>query len=344
MEVVIPDLFTSILSVDSIQNPNYEEVKKEADSWIATMLSILAITLGYDREAAGQNSRADFTGLATLGEQSPPLCESTQRGCLLRKIMRWGAQAFPWDDQFDDGHLKDDVFQAAKNIVQTVSILDDSHPLISQDTNPMAHVFKFSAAALSIDDYLEFWTIGVMPCTALVEYALGIDLPDHVINHQSLEECREVAVDLVLLDNDILSYKKDMVLIDWPHHYCRVTSPVICYSQVLTSSRVSSEARAHVGYMLSALVQRSGDDAQLGLRPRPAGAGIPRWAQEYRSWQFAVEVGISISPYFTRIGFSHGMCSFWTRRYFDKEEGRRLRETRVLGVPTELGTLRPSER
>lgn len=73
-----------------------------------------------------------------------------------------------------------------------------------------------------------------MPCIALVEYALGLDLPDYVINHQSLKDCREVAIDLVLLyvqltllglgklttfdrDNDILSYKKDMVRINFPN-------------------------------------------------------------------------------------------------------------------------------
>lgn len=32
------------------------------------------------------------------------------------------------------------------------------------------------------------------------------------------------------------------------------------------------------------------------------------------------------------------MYSFWTGRYFDKEEGRQLRETRVLHVPAGLGS------
>ena len=44
MEVVIPDLFTSILSVNPVQSLHYEQVKKEADLWIAKyVLSPLAI-------------------------------------------------------------------------------------------------------------------------------------------------------------------------------------------------------------------------------------------------------------------------------------------------------------
>ena len=35
VELNVPDLFTSIMSVEIVQNPHYAEVKKEADAWVA---------------------------------------------------------------------------------------------------------------------------------------------------------------------------------------------------------------------------------------------------------------------------------------------------------------------
>jgi hypothetical protein len=66
---------------------------------------------------------------------------------------------------------------------------------------------------ITVDEYLKFrrGTIGAMPCFCLVEYAEGIDLPQYVIDHPSIQACQQVAVDLVLIDNDILSYRKDLV-------------------------------------------------------------------------------------------------------------------------------------
>ena len=35
VELDVPDMFTSIMSVELVQNPHYAEVKKEADAWVA---------------------------------------------------------------------------------------------------------------------------------------------------------------------------------------------------------------------------------------------------------------------------------------------------------------------
>ncbi|KAI9035559.1 terpene synthase family protein [Aspergillus affinis] len=55
-------------------------------------------------------------------------------------------------------------------------------------------------------------TIGAFPAIALTEFALGIDLSRSIIDHPCLQECMTVSADLVLLVNDILSYKKDLKL------------------------------------------------------------------------------------------------------------------------------------
>ncbi|KAK8039638.1 Presilphiperfolan-8-beta-ol synthase [Apiospora rasikravindrae] len=322
MEVLIPDLFRSILSVDPVQNPNYEQVKKEADRWIAK-------TLAYGKSEAYRNSRADFAYLVSWWA---PHCDAEA----LRTMV-------DWQHWFDEGYLKDDVFQAAKDIIQTLSILDDSYPLISRDENPLAHAFQvswqsfkkraspqlqhrykdyikhymlgvlgqvharqFDVATLSIDDYMYFRrrTIGVMPCTVLVEYALGIDLPDHVINHQSLKDCREVAVDL--------KQGEELSIIG------------ILRAQGLSLQDAMDEA----GRMLDACYQRWHN----------AVATMPSWGPVLDRRVLMYLDGLR------NIVLGSLLWSFWTGRYFDKEEGRRVRETRVLGIPIRLGTLKPSER
>ncbi|KAK8134482.1 hypothetical protein PG984_006494 [Apiospora sp. TS-2023a] len=336
MEVVIPDLFTSILSVDPIQNPHYEGVKKEADIWIAkyvvdpqafleyklTVAHRNNRTLGYDKGAAHRNSRADFTYLVSWWA---PRCDAEA----LRTMVDWQHWAFPWDDQFDEGHLKDDVFQAANNIIQTLSVLDDNYPIISRDTDPMSHAFQrasprlqhrykqymkhymlgvlgqvharqFDVAELSIPDYLDFRrrTIGVMPCTALVEYALGIDLPDYVINHQSLTDCREVAIDL--------KQGEELSVIG------------ILQAQGWSLQSALDEA----GRMLDACYQRWSS----------AVAAMPSWGSVLDRQVLEYLDGLR------NIALGSLLWSFRTGRYFDKEEGRRLRETRVLDVPVGLGS------
>lgn len=49
-------------------------------------------------------------------------------------------------------------------------------------------------------------TSGCKPCWALIEYAYGLDIPDVVMAHQSLEDMGEAANDIVTWSNDIFSY------------------------------------------------------------------------------------------------------------------------------------------
>ncbi|KDR73677.1 hypothetical protein GALMADRAFT_72397 [Galerina marginata CBS 339.88] len=49
-------------------------------------------------------------------------------------------------------------------------------------------------------------TSGCKPCWALIEYALGIDLPDFVVDHPVIQALAQEANDLVTWSNDIFSY------------------------------------------------------------------------------------------------------------------------------------------
>ncbi|KAH9236440.1 hypothetical protein K456DRAFT_1721796 [Colletotrichum gloeosporioides 23] len=331
-EVLVPDMFTSILSVEPVQNAHYAQVKLEADSWIAK-------TLGLNDEQKSRHSRADFAYLVSWWA---PKCDAEA----LRTMVDWQNWAFVWDDQFDEGHLKEDLHAAACNIINMTSILDDCHPLVSRDDDPIAyacqvnwrsiqkrasptlqhrykaylkhymlgvlgqvHSRRLDARSLTIEDFLVFrrGTIGVMPCTVLVEYALGIEVPDHIISHPSIKACQEVAVDLVLLDNDILSYKKDVIEGD------DLSVIGILCSQGYTLQGAMDEA----GRMIDTRYRRWYE----------ALAQMPSWGSKQDRVVLKYLGGLR------DIALGSLLWSFWTGRYFNKHEGEMLRETRLLRLP-----------
>ncbi|KAL9599822.1 MAG: hypothetical protein Q9219_003608 [cf. Caloplaca sp. 3 TL-2023] len=66
----------------------------------------------------------------------------------------------------------------------------------------------------SVKEYIEMrrGTIGVYPAIALTEYGLNTNVPPDVFGHPLLQECMRISADLVLLVNDVLSYRKDLAL------------------------------------------------------------------------------------------------------------------------------------
>jgi hypothetical protein len=81
-------------------------------------------------------------------------------------------------------------------------------------TGALRHVqTQFSEEAVSLEEMLAIRrkSAGVTPLMALVEYAHGLDLPDKVFENQSIQEFQRIGTDLVLLHNDILSYKREEV-------------------------------------------------------------------------------------------------------------------------------------
>ncbi|KAK0618895.1 isoprenoid synthase domain-containing protein [Immersiella caudata] len=66
----------------------------------------------------------------------------------------------------------------------------------------------------SVEDYLKFRirTIGVFPAFPISEYAEGVDIPEHAYRHPSIQEIMHVSAEMVILVNDIASFKKDQVM------------------------------------------------------------------------------------------------------------------------------------
>jgi len=52
-------------------------------------------------------------------------------------------------------------------------------------------------------------SIGVEPCFPLIENALRLNLPDAVFEHWTIQEFQRIMIDLVIISNDIVSYRKE---------------------------------------------------------------------------------------------------------------------------------------
>jgi hypothetical protein len=81
-------------------------------------------------------------------------------------------------------------------------------------TGALRHIqTHFSGENVSLEEMLATrrQSAGVTPIMALVEYAHGLDLPGKVFDARSIQEFQRIGTDLVLLHNDILSYKQEEV-------------------------------------------------------------------------------------------------------------------------------------
>ncbi|KAF3013727.1 terpene cyclase [Neopestalotiopsis sp. 37M] len=173
----LPDLFSSIMSADAPVNPAYSEIKGEADAWAVNILKLQG-------NEAKRNARAN---LAYLSAISAPRANA--------------AGVFAFDDIIDEGFLKDDTVGAAQTIIESLAVLDDTHPPVSAEQDPIL-----------LDQYMEYrrGCIGTYPAFAVVEWATGVDLPLYVMQHPSIIMCEIIATDIVIYGNDLLSLRKDM--------------------------------------------------------------------------------------------------------------------------------------
>ncbi|KAI5921428.1 Presilphiperfolan-8-beta-ol synthase [Camillea tinctor] len=330
--VRLPDLFTSFMSEKPTVNPNYFRVKSKADSWIARLIKASA-------EWEENNSKTDMAYLASLWG---PACD----GDTLRVLVDWSHWLILFDDQFDEGHLTTDIDAARKEIEINMGIMNETQPWIGPGDDPIRHIFQtiwdrmkknstpefhqhwkdmhkayFDGLILqvqvtyqqksisrNVDEYMDMrrGTVASYPAIALAEYAWGVTLPLEVINHPSLQECLCVIADIALLDNDILSYKKDSAL--------GVEQNIVML--LMNQGLSAQEAMDRIGKML--------DDCYK--RWYTALATVP-WKGEETDRQVLRFIGCC---QIIALGTLH--WSFKTGRYLGPD-GDQVYETRMLSLP-----------
>ncbi|KAI1091352.1 Presilphiperfolan-8-beta-ol synthase [Rostrohypoxylon terebratum] len=236
--VRLPDLFSSIMSSKLVVNPNYFKVKPEGERWIARVMNM-------DERTQVKNREADLCYISAIW--APDADEDA-----LRFILDWNHWVFLFDDQFDEGHLKDDLIAAKEELDQTMAIMEDGAQLISPEDSKLRHIFqtlwlryKQSASieyqqrfkkthkmffgrllaqvqlmtrgevlSRDVETYMELrrGTIGAYVAIVLSAWAQGCEIPENVFSHNSTKECMRISTDLTILVNDLLSYRRDQEL------------------------------------------------------------------------------------------------------------------------------------
>ncbi|KAK2596069.1 hypothetical protein N8I77_013577 [Diaporthe amygdali] len=249
--VRVPDFFTSIMAMDPIVNPNYFAAKAKGDRWIARHMGFDKATAAKNAQAdlcflasiwsaTASEDRLlmmlDWNHWVFLFDDGIKLCP--------------GLYCFEW--QFDEGRLKDDPVAAAEEVKQTLAIMEGQSTRYTPDSNPIRYIFQTCWDRLragsspemqqrwidqhkryfeqllvqvdqevrgenftrDIDAYMNLrrGTIGVYPAIALAEYGGDIRVPQQVYDHPSLQKIMQISADLVILVNDVLSYRKDLEL------------------------------------------------------------------------------------------------------------------------------------
>lgn len=234
VQVTLPEMFLFFLAQNPRVNPHYENIRRESEEWLLNHG-------GFDARMSRFIHRTDFSYFCAV--VLPDASAET-----LRTLCDWGNWVFPFDDAFDNGYLKTNP-EEARNLIEMLDLImkdgqfEPEHPLLiafksiwSRLSHSSSEVVR-SRFAASMTAYCEAImqqvqmqastglsstidallalrreSIATTPIYALIEYAYGLSLPDDVIKHPSIQRIETIATDIVLIQNDIVSYAKEKAL------------------------------------------------------------------------------------------------------------------------------------
>ncbi|KGO43194.1 Terpenoid synthase [Penicillium expansum] len=227
--VYLPDLFCSIMAAKPTINPNYSHVKSKGNPLIVNALQA-------DDKYAAKLSEIDFAYLTAIWA---PSCGEDA----FQVLVDWSTWIFLFDDQFDEGHLKDNPIAAEEEIGKIIAIMNGTRCSVSMYEDPLGFIFQtvwdriaksashatqqrlkdahedFFCGQLQqvratgglrigprdVDKYLELRrkNVGVYSAFACCEAILGIDLPQNVQTHPSLQELSYLSTEMVILKKEL---------------------------------------------------------------------------------------------------------------------------------------------
>ncbi|KAK6850358.1 Presilphiperfolan-8-beta-ol synthase [Apiospora arundinis] len=294
-----------------------------------------------DARTAKILTKANFAHLISLA--APDADEAA-----FRMAVDWCIWAFVFDDQFDEGAMKDKTIEAAREMIDMLATQDDTHPPVDPKGHPLQYMFqsvwhrfqernpspgleqrwKFThkkclfailkqvdatqrnmVLDTDLDDYIETrrHSIGAYCLFQIVEWAHGIRARQEAMEHASVLTCERVAADLTWLVNDVLSYKKDLAF--------GVEHNLICL--MMRQGHSEQEAINKTGELMENC-QRDWEDAI---------ANLPSWDKETDK---EVRKYIDACRDVARANLH---WSFKSGRYLNAEQGKKVRETRILDLP-----------
>ncbi|KAK1590316.1 terpene synthase metal binding domain-containing protein [Colletotrichum navitas] len=230
--VVLPDMFRCFLVQEPRVNRNYRTAKLASEKWLTEKCS-------FSLKMQKRVNACDFSYFCSVAAPDAPKDR-------LQTMCDWGNWVFPFDDMFDSGHLRSDletsrqvlnslmsnmlgkscyigtklpVFQAHDDVFRRLSAcapigvqrrFAKSMELYAEGV--ARHVQTFTSHRLpSLQDMLQTrrLSVGVAPLYHLIEYTHSLQIPDDVFEDPAIQALERLGADLVILSNDILSYRKE---------------------------------------------------------------------------------------------------------------------------------------
>ncbi|KAF7361114.1 Terpene cyclase [Mycena sanguinolenta] len=176
---------------------------------------------------------------------------------------------------------------------------------------------RSSSYICTIDKYLVARqnNIGAFPVFTFVEIDLGLDLPHEVMEHPMITSLERDAGDMIILDNDMCSYKKEVLANEATYNSVTVV-------MVNEHTDVSGGMRWISNYY-DKLVERFLATRSNMLNKR----GFPSWGKEIDEKIAIIHVYAGIAPW-VRGNYE---WNFGARRYFGNE-GPEIQKTRTVVI------------
>ncbi|KAI1734644.1 isoprenoid synthase domain-containing protein [Xylaria scruposa] len=124
----VPDLFGGILAGVPVENPLESTIGLASEEWTKKLINM-------DPKAAKVLTQANFAYLISLAAPQAGLFA-------FRMAVDWCIWAFIFDDQYDEGLMRDKTIESAHEIIWTLSLMDDTHPPVDPKTHPLRYMFQ----------------------------------------------------------------------------------------------------------------------------------------------------------------------------------------------------------
>ncbi|KAF5022161.1 hypothetical protein F66182_5748 [Fusarium sp. NRRL 66182] len=240
-------LFSSIMAVEPEVNPLYKASKAQSDEWLrhALRMDDKTASIWNKLDIAYMSAicapHADLETLKLMNDWNGWVFAFDDRRPLKNASLL----------AFDEGVFASDPIKAAEEVIYTLSTLDNVHPVVSPQDNSLRHTLqscwmRFSqraspglqyrwkrqltiycigvlqqvgvqhgASRLTVEQYMDMRAgcVGAYPCIGLMEFAEGIDLPQYVVDHPSLDAICRITADLVTLKDLIKGEDSNIIFI-----------------------------------------------------------------------------------------------------------------------------------
>ncbi|KGO69972.1 Terpenoid synthase [Penicillium italicum] len=236
IQITLPDLFVGFMARKPVIHQDYEHVRIVSESWLSDLCDFPPKL----RKTVHEIDIAYYTAILI------PHVDTDR----FRTVCDWMNWVFPFDDALDNGPLKEkpedvrELVDGLIGILGTKTTQDYQNKLLVAFQSIWLRVFQDSSPGIqrrfssSMRDYCEAvfqqvviqkgngqkqlglkatlqmrrQSVATMPLLALVEYAHGLRIPEIVFESNSIKEIQRIGTEVVLLQNDLISYRKEKAL------------------------------------------------------------------------------------------------------------------------------------